>query len=142
MLTHEIVGVWKLVKFVSKEVESGTEHLSFGENPVGHIIYTPGGHVATIAVGTDRKASASPNPSDLERAELLRSMFAYSGTYRVDGDWVVHDVETSWHQGWTGTTQRRKAVLGGKVLTLTTPPYKGVQSGKEIVATITWERIE
>ena len=42
---------------------------------------------------------------------------------------VVHHIDTSWNQAWTGTNQIRHFVLEGDVLTITTAPYKSYKDG-------------
>jgi len=37
-LISSIVGVWKYVSFIDKEVESGNVLKPFGENPSGYIV--------------------------------------------------------------------------------------------------------
>jgi Lipocalin-like domain len=36
---------------------------------------------------------------------LFDTMFAYSGAYTVESDRVVHHVDLSWNEAWSGTDQ-------------------------------------
>ena len=38
-----------------------------------------------------------------ERVTLYDTMFAYAGTYSIETDKVVHHVDISWNETWTGT---------------------------------------
>ena len=40
-----------------------------------------------------RAVPAGNQPTDLERAQLHKSMIAYAGTYKIAGDRVVHHIE-------------------------------------------------
>jgi hypothetical protein len=51
-------------------------------------------------------------------------MVAYAGTFSLGENVVVHHIDTSWNQAWTGTDQIRHFVLEGDTLTITTAPYK------------------
>jgi hypothetical protein len=79
----QLVGVWKLTGFQSKEVATGTITHPFGERPLGYYVYTKGGRFVIMHVAQDRK-KPGPNPTDTERAELLKSMAATAGTYKVE----------------------------------------------------------
>ena len=57
--------------------------------------------------------------SDADRAALLRSMFGYTGKYRVEGNRWVTTVDAAWNPTWDGTDQVRSFVLVGDKLTVT-----------------------
>ena len=46
-------------------------------------------------------------PTDEEGVQLLGSMVAYAGTYTLGEKQVIHHIDISWNQGWTGTDQVR-----------------------------------
>jgi len=141
-LASQLVGVWNLSSQLRKEVATGATLNTYGEKPTGHLIYTRGGHLTFIIVGTDRKAPASPNLTDAERIELFKTMSFGSGPYKVEGNKVVTRYDTSWHQLWTGRDISGQAEINGKTLTLTTEPFKAAVDGKEVVVTTIWERVE
>ncbi|HWL20256.1 MAG TPA: lipocalin-like domain-containing protein [Bradyrhizobium sp.] len=141
-LASQLVGVWNLNSQLRKEVATGATLSTFGEKPTGHIIFTRGGLITFIIVGTDRKAPASPNLTDAERIELFKTMSFGSGTYKVEGNKTVTRYDTSWHQLWTGRDISAQAEIKGKTLTLTTEPFKAAVDGKEVVVTTIWDRVE
>jgi hypothetical protein len=141
-LASQLVGAWKLNSQLRKEVATGATLATFGERPTGHIIYTRGGLLTFVIVGTDRKAPASPNLTDAERIELFKTMAFGSGTYKVEGNKVVTRYDTSWHQLWTGRDLSAQIEIQGKTLTITTEPFKAAVDGKEVVVTTIWERAE
>lgn len=57
-----------------------------------------------------------PPTTDEERALLLRSMAAYTGTYRVEGDTFTTTVDVAWDPAWHGTEQVRNFKLEGNRL--------------------------
>ena len=63
-VASQIVGVWKLVGYSSKEVETGTLNHPLGEKPAGYYIYTKGGRFLALQVAQERKAPAAANPTD------------------------------------------------------------------------------
>ena len=141
-LASQLVGVWNLNSQLRKEVASGATLATFGEKPRGYIIFTRGGVLTFVIVGTDRKAPASPNLTDAERIELFKTMSFGSGTYKVEGNKVVTRYDTSWHQLWTGRDLSSQVEIQGKTLTIATEPFKAAVDGKEVIVTTIWERVE
>lgn len=141
-LAAEVVGVWKLVSMTFEETATGAVSLPFGEQPTGHIIFTEGGHMMALGVGSGRTPLSGTDPTDIERAALFKSMFAYSGTYRLDGNKVVHEVTVSWNQAWTGTDQVRMGEIVGNRLAIKSAPFMSPQTGREVVGAALWERLE
>ena len=91
-----------------------------------------------VIEGDGRKA---PKTDD-DRAALFRTMFAYTGMYRLEGDKWITKVDVAWNPAWVGTEQVRFFKLDGDRLQVismwvqsTTRPEKGM--GRAI---ITWER--
>ena len=97
-----LVGVWQLKSFVVESVETKERRNVYGENPKGYVVITPERFTAIIT-GEGRKAAQN----DEERANLMRTMFAYSGVYRVEGNTLTTKVDVSWNEAWTGTDQVR-----------------------------------
>ena len=142
-LAPSIVGVWKMTSFTLNDVGTNKTSKPFGEQPVGYNVYTRNGRVVTFAVAEGRKAPTKSDPSDAERIDLFKSMFAYSGTYKAEGNnkLVIH-VDGSWNQSWTGTDLTRQVAIAGNKLTIVTPPFKSAVDGQDIVVTTTYERAE
>jgi Lipocalin-like domain len=132
------IGSW-----TRKQVATGKTSKTYGEHPVGYNVYTRNCRVLVFAVAEGHKTPARPDPSDAERIDLFKSMFAYSGTYRAEGNnKLVYRIDGSWNQSWTGTDLTRHVEIAGNKLTIETPPFKSVQDGQDIVVTTTYERAE
>ena len=114
----------------------------FGEQPNATFIFTAGGNMAAVITAGDRKSPASPNPTDAERAELHRTLSAYSGTYRVEGNKLTVSIKNSSIQSWNGTNRVLSLELKGNTLTGTSAPFKSTAGSGEVVAVTTWVRVE
>jgi hypothetical protein len=79
-------------------------------------------------------------PSDEEKIALFDTMFAYSGSYTVEPDRVVHHVDMSWNEAWSGTEQVRFCTVDEHTLTYTSAPAKNPFDGREVVHEVTWVR--
>jgi Lipocalin-like domain len=137
----QIIGVWKLISNSNRELATGKVNYPFGQNPVGYIVYTKGGHVVFSLAASDRAKPAAANATDAERVALYNTLAAGSGIYKVDGNTLVVTYDTSWLQTWTGTTQKRKIAFSGNKLTVTSEPTK-LSDGQEIVFEVVYERVE
>ena len=83
----------------------------------------------------------TPGESDSARAALHRSMLAYTGKYRVEGDEFVTTVDVSWNENWNGTEQRRRFRLDGDKLFIESAPAPSILfPGKVDFRRIVWER--
>jgi hypothetical protein len=133
-----ILGIWRLVSFEEELQATGERELAFGKNPTGYIIFTPEGRMMVILTGDGRKLPKT----DRDRADLLKSMFAYSGMYRLEGDKFITKVDVSWHPSWIGTEQARFFRFDGNRLHVATPWVKSpTRPGRvKIRGIITFER--
>lgn len=113
----DVHGLWKLVSYEVEIKESGEKILPMGSNPPGYVLFMPEGRVFFMFTGADRK----PATSDKERAELLGSLVAYTGAYRIEGDKFITKVEVAWNPAWVGTEQVRPFKIIGNRIQITTP---------------------
>lgn len=114
---NKIVGTWKLVSYEVEVQATGQRGPVMGEKPTGYTTFTPEGRVFFMLTGEARK----PAKTDRERAELLDTMVAYSGTYSLEGDKWTTNVEVAWNPEWVGTKQVRSFTLDGDRLVVLTP---------------------
>ena len=82
------------------------------------------------------------NPTEEQRVKLHQTMFAYAGTYTVYTDRVIHHVDVSWNEAWTGTDQVPFFKIEGNILTITAAPNKNPMDGREGHSVIVWEKVK
>lgn len=102
-------GVWKLVSHEVEIQATGQKEYLLGKNPTGYAIFTAEGRAMFVLTGEGRK----PAKTVAERAELMNSLVAYTGTYRIDEDKWITRVEVAWNPEWVGTEQTRFFKLNG-----------------------------
>jgi hypothetical protein len=138
--TNPLIGTWRLVRGEVLDSD-GTVRAPWGNDAVGWLLYgSDGGMAATIMVAHRpvfaaddmRRGTAS------EKAEAFETYLAYTGTYEVRGDRVVHRIVASLFPNWTGTEQERHVALAEDRLTLTTPTISF--GGSEQIGRLVWER--
>ena len=141
MTANSIAGVWKLKKYSRRFLDTGEVRNDM--LPQAYILYTPGGFMMSITVEENREPPAGDVLTDAERVRLFKSIIsAYSGRYTVAGDTVVHDVEMSWNEAWTGTRQVRRFSVQGDELIIETTPRTAGNDTRQFINTLTWERTE
>jgi hypothetical protein len=115
--TDKVVGTWRLVSYDIEVQATGSRVPVMGQHPTGYVSFMPSGRIFFVLTGEARKAAKT----DPERAELLSTLVAYTGTYRVDGDKWITNVEVAWNPEWVGTEQSRSFKLDGEQLQVLTP---------------------
>jgi L-amino acid N-acyltransferase YncA len=68
-------------------------------------------------------------------------MFAYAGTYSVEADRVIHNLDMSWNKAWEGTQQVRFITTDGSTLTYRSAPAKNPLNGKDCVHTVKFQKV-
>jgi len=131
-----LIGNWKLVSW-QVIVENEAPQNVFGSNPKGYLILTREGRGIVVTTADNRKGGMG----DTERAALHKSMLAYSGKYRIEGNDFITLVDVSWNEDWNGTEQRRHfRIEGDKLFIESAPAPSIVFPGKTDFRRIVWER--
>jgi hypothetical protein len=113
----QIHGIWKLVSYEVEIQATGQKEFPMGKNPTGYVIFTPEERIMFILTAEGRK----PAKTVEERANLLSTVIAYAGTYRLEGDKWITRVEVAWNPDWIGTEQTRSFKVDGDRLQVLTP---------------------
>lgn len=92
---NPVLGTWKLKSFVREVTATGEKFNQMGERPSGYISYSADGRMYAIATSHNRIKPGDADAADEERVKLHRTMFAYAGTYSLEGDkvtimWTCH----------------------------------------------------
>jgi hypothetical protein len=137
-----LLGTWKMTLWQQEVVATGERRDVLGPDPVGYINYCSDGRVYAMVVARDREPPAGPAPTDEEKIRLFNSMLAYAGTYTLEGDKVVHHIDASSNQAWTGTDQVRPYKLEGDTLTISGAPAKDTVTGENVIYRIAFQRVK
>ena len=127
---QQVIGFWKLVSYVVEIQATGQIEPVMGQHPTGYVNFSPEGRVMFILTGEGRM----PAKTSEQRADLLSTLVAYTGTYRIEGDRWITNVDVAWNPEWVGTEQARNFKIDGERLLVLTPwrvmpnwPEKGMQ---------------
>jgi len=135
-----ILGVWKLLTHDTEFQDGSTGRKLFGQNPPGYLIFTTEGRMMAVLEAEGRK----PAKNDEDRANLLRSVAAYSGMYRLEQDKWITKVDVAWTPLIHGTEQLRYYKLDGDRLEVITPWASDPRlPGSPVTRTILhWQRVK
>ena len=140
----QVVGTWRLRTWDSV-FEDGSVGYVMGDTPVvGVIVYTADGTMITTISAADRPPIDGDDPlsgPDDQRLQAMATFIAYSGTYRLEGSDVIHDVAISLHPNWVGGSQRRHATLSEDGQTLTLSTDRMLVGGRPSIQRLIWERV-
>src|SRR5262245_66441075 len=100
--SNPLIGNWKLVSQQAIVDGAAPQH-TFGSNPNGYMILTRERRMIGIITAEKRQSGSS----DADRVALHKSMFAYSGKYRIEGNELITIVDVSCNEAWNGAEQRR-----------------------------------
>ncbi|MET7246269.1 lipocalin-like domain-containing protein [Methylobacterium sp. EM32] len=137
----DFYGTWKL-RSVSAWIDGREVNpAAYGPHPTGLIHYLSGGRMAAVIAYDGRKPMKGDRlkAAESEKAEAYASFLAYAGTFRVEGDKVVHHVEASAYQNDVGSEQVRFFRRDGNTLHLESVPL--MRDGKPQVYKLVWDRL-
>lgn len=138
--SNDLVGTWRLVSAVATNASGERDPHPYGLKPSGLLSYMPDGRMTAIIAHDGRRPLSGDRISapSAERAEAYATFFAYAGSYKIEGDKVVHHVEIASVPNWVGTDLVRVVALHGDRLTLSTPPLS--VAGRTQSTELLWER--
>jgi hypothetical protein len=135
-----LIGTWRLVSAERHDLETGARSHVMGPGANGFINYGADGRMIVIVVGGPRAVPTSATSTSEEKEVLYDSLNAYAGTYSLNGNEMLHHVDTSWNEIWTGHDQKRFLKFDGEKLVLSGSPSAGTD-GRLGVRVMTWEKV-
>ena len=134
-----LIGTWKLSGGEVEFQDSGERRPLYATDRMGYITFGRDGRMFGIIEGDSRK----PPQTDDDRARLLRTMIAYSGLYRLEGDKWITAVDIAWNAAWTGMDQVRFYKLEGDRLVVNTSWTPSTNfPGRTVRVYVTWTRVK
>jgi Lipocalin-like domain len=97
-----LLGTWRMLSWTRTAIATGEVRDVLGPNPIGYIAYHADGRMMAFVQSRDRPAPKAL-PSAAQKAKLFDSMLAYTASYRIEGDTVIHTVDGSWNPVWGKT---------------------------------------
>ncbi len=99
-----LVGTYRLLSWENR-FESGRTEYPLGRDAKGIIGYLENGQMFVHIMAADRERISG---DDAEFVAAAMTHLSYTGTYRIEGDEVIHEVQICSFPNWSGTDQRRR----------------------------------
>ena len=109
-------GCWRLVSFETELQGSTARTQPWGADPNGYIMFDADGRMMALVTAKARE----PGNTDERLLALFRTVIAYTGRYRIDGDRFITKIDASWNEAWNGSEQERFYKLDGDTLEIST----------------------
>jgi hypothetical protein len=132
-----LVGTWRLVSCFMGDVETNEQKLVWGKHPNGFIVMTSECRWIVIQTAEGRTAPKT----DEDRAAASRSMLAYSGKYRTEGNKIVINADIAADESWNRKEQARYFKIEGDQLHIEAAPQRYANFGDRLMrAILIWVR--
>lgn len=105
-------GCWRLVSFDTELQDSRERSQPWGDHPNGRLMFGTDGRMMVLVTAGARE----PGTADEKLLGLFRTMMAYAGRYRIEGDRFITKIDSSWNEAWNGSEQERFYKLDGDTL--------------------------
>lgn len=138
--TPELIGTWRMLSWTRTSVATGTVQDALGPNPIGYIAYHSDGRMMAFVQRRDRPASHGPLTAT-QKAELFDSMLAYTASYAVEGETVIHTVDGSWNPAWGREPLVRPFKLVGDSLVISGAPGRDPVTAEDVIYRMEFERV-
>ena len=139
MTDRTLEGRWNIVSW-RQDYDDGRAVLPFGETVEGFLEYRGDRFVVMLAKG-DRPhftTGGQWDASDEEKARAYETGLFYAGTFRVEGDLMIHMVEIASVPAWTGSIQKRRLNLDSETLQLSARIEDGTPMAR--TAVLNWRK--
>ncbi len=119
-MNSDLVGAWQLVTW-KRHHDDGSIVYPLGPSPRGVLVYMADGTMSVHMLVADRPPLKTDDPvggTVEERAQAYSTCLSYFGTWQVEGNEVVHHVDSALFPNWSRTVQSRPFVFDGDQLIL------------------------
>ena len=139
----DLYGTWKLVSLNSKVMDTGQMEQLRGKAPIGYVSFTPDGRMTGIILNETRpKPESAAKMTDQQRVELFKTMNAYAGTYKLEGNKLTYRYDVTHNELPTQRALVREIKIEGRKMTMLNEPALGVNDGKKRQTTTVWEKVQ
>jgi hypothetical protein len=134
---ERLLGNWKLVSVYAEDVQTKQIYNPYGRHPKGYIAFTSSGRFFALITADGPK----PQTVEEEQAAAFRSMAAYTGKIRIEGEKFIIKVDVAWNKAWVDTEQTRFWRFEGNRLNIISAPVPNPNvAGSSLIGYLVWER--
>ena len=132
----KLAGTWKLVAFMTEDIDNKVRENVYDEQAEGYLTFTAAGRVFGFAT----TKSGEPRANTPDNYDASRPIISYSGNYRFHGSDLAAKVDLAWDDGWPRTEELHHYRLDGdKRLVETTHVRYPNAFGSRMISILVWE---
>jgi hypothetical protein len=136
----DLLGTWRMLSWTRTSVATGEVLDALGPNPVGYIAYHADGRMMAFVQRRERLTPDGPL-TPTQKADLFDSMLAYTASYAVEGETVIHIVDGTWNPTWGREPLIRPFNLVGDSLVISGAPGRDPATGEDVIYRMAFERV-
>ena len=142
---NDFVGVWSLISYehINADDPDKPPIYTRGRDMIGYLLYTADGYMSATVLTSERplfKSNDLYGGTTEEKAKSAETYTAYCARYTIEGNAVIHHVETSLFPNWVGIDLKRFYSFEDGRLVLSTAPM--LLGGIHQIVRLVWERVE
>jgi hypothetical protein len=136
----DLLGTWRMLSWTRTALATGEVRDALGPDPIGTIAYHADGRMMAYVERRGRAVSGEALSIE-QKAALFDSMLAYTASYRIEGETVIHTVDGSWNPAWGVTPLVRPFRLEGDRLVISGAPGVDPTTGEEVIYRMEFVRV-
>ena len=136
-----LIGTWRMISWTRKAIETGETTDALGADPIGYIAYHADGRMMALVVKRQRGKLKGTTPTNDEKVALFDSMLAYSASYTVEDDHVIHHVDAAWNPAWGVSDLIRPYTLEGDTLVISGAPGEDPTTGEAVIYRMEFRKV-
>jgi hypothetical protein len=136
-----LLGTWRMTSWIRQAVATGEVTDAMGADPIGYIAYHADGRMMALVVNRRRIKLKGAIPTDEEKIALFDTMLAYSASYTLEDDRVIHHVDASWNPAWGVSDLIRPYTLKGDTLVISGASGQDPTTGEEVIYRMEFRKV-
>jgi hypothetical protein len=136
-----LLGTWRMTSWTREAAATGEITDAMGADPNGYIAYHADGRMMALVVNRHRAKLKGAMLTDDEKIALFDSMLAYSASYTLEDDRVIHRVDASWNPAWGISDLIRPYTLEGDRLVISGAPGEDPATGEEVIYRMEFRKV-
>ncbi|MGF7073563.1 lipocalin-like domain-containing protein [Mucilaginibacter sp. 3215] len=137
---YNLTGTYELVTVDNIAADGSRTHL-YGDSPKGILVIDAMGHYALQIYSENRLKFASGDKAkgtDDENRAAIKGCNAHYGTYKVEGNNIIFNIEHASFPNWEGTQQKRPFTISGDIFKYTVP---APTTGGAVMGEVVWKKL-
>lgn len=138
--SSSLTGTYELVAVDNITADGSHIHL-YGDSPKGILVFDTMGHYTLQIYSKERPKFVSGDKSkgtDQENRASVKGCNSHYGTYKIEGNNIIFNIEHASFPNWEGMQQKRPFIISGDIFKYTVP---SPTTGRAITGEVVWRKL-